>query len=84
LSKGLRSVSKAVLQTSGLTAMNTVMTNVLLALMGNRRVALLKKAANGVFDSVLKSADRAGLTENQKADLNQVVDGYERVLKEME
>lgn len=77
---------KATLNLSGITAMNTAMTNVLLAKMvfaGNPSspINIIKKASERVIDNVLDRIEYGELTKGEIKELTEIADAYRSVLK---
>jgi len=85
--RALFPISKATLSLSGITAMNTVMTNFLLSLLVFRssepkpQVEVFKKISGRVIDSVLKTADECKLTKKEKMDLEELAKAYKGLLE---
>lgn len=84
--RGLYKPVKATLNLSGLTAMNTAMTNVLLAKMvftGNPNTLMItiKKASERVLDNVLDRIQYGELTKGEIKELTEIAEAYKSVLK---
>ena len=79
---------KATLGLSGITAMNTAMTNVLLAAMdfkaqGNPTspITVFKDVSEKVFQMVLKNAADNKFTKQEMSELTEIADAYKGILK---
>jgi hypothetical protein len=79
---------KATLNLSGLTAMNTTITNVLLAKMvfaGNPKpnpaFETIKKVSEKIIDNVLDRVQYGELTKSEIKELKEIADAYKSVLK---
>lgn len=79
---------KATLNLSGLTAMNTTITNVLLAKMvftGNPKPSpafeTIKKVSEKIIDNVLDRVEYGELTKSEIKELKEIADAYKSVLK---
>jgi hypothetical protein len=86
--RGLYKPVKATLNLSGITAMNTAITNVLLAKMvftGNPQpspaLEIIKKVSEKVIDNVLDRIQYGELTKGEIKDLTEIADAYKSVLK---
>ena len=84
--KALFASVKATLNLSGITAMNTAMTNVLLAKMastGNPSSSLeiFKDASEKIMRIVLDRAAYGELTKSEIKELTEIADAYREVLK---
>ena len=79
---------KATLGLSGITAMNTAMTNVLLAAMvfkaqGNPSspITVFKDVSGKVIQMVLESAEDNKFTKQEMRELAEIADAYKEILK---
>jgi len=79
---------KATLGLSGITAMNTTMTNVLLAAMvfkaqGNPTspITVFKDVSEKVFQMVLKNATDNNFTKLEMSELTEIANAYKGILK---
>lgn len=86
--RGLYKPVKATLNLSGITAMNTAITNVLLAKMvftanpkPSPALEIIKKVSEKVIDNVLDRIQYGELTKGEIKDLTEIADAYKSVLK---
>ncbi len=84
--RGLYKPVKATLNLSGLTAMNTAITNVLLAKMAFKKnpsspMKIIKKASERVINNVLDRIEYGELTKGEIKELTEIADAYRSVLK---
>lgn len=90
LSGGLYPITKATLQLSGITVMNTTMTNVLLASMASKKTnpvsitEVFKKISDQIFETVLRGAEEGQLSKAQKSELGKLVESYRELLEVIE
>jgi len=89
--KGLFPISKATLRLTGITAMNTAMTNFLLALMVFRAcnpkpppTKTFKDISNRVIDVVLETAKASKLKKGEMKELEELAESYKEILKTTE
>ena len=90
MSRGLYPITKGALQLSGITAMNTTMTNVLLAKMVSQKggnpaslTDVFKSASEKIIDAVLKRAEEGQLSRVQRSELEELAEAYREVLKSL-
>jgi len=87
MSTGLYPITKGTLQLSGITAMNTTMTNVLLAKMisqkgnPNSLTDVFKDASKRTIKAVLNRAKEGKLTKDQIGELEELASAYIEILK---
>jgi len=87
MSRGLYPITKGTLQLSGITAMNTTMTNVLLAKMISQKsnpkplADVLKDASKHIIEAVLNRAEEGKLTKDQITELEELANAYAEILK---
>lgn len=87
MATGLYPITKATLHISGITTMNTAMTNVLLASMIAQKTNptsitdIFKSVANQIFEAVLRSAKEGQLSKAQKSELERLANSYRELLK---
>jgi len=87
MAAGLYPITKGALQLSGITTMNTAMTNVLLASMIAQKsnptsiTDVFKNIANQIFEAVIRSAEEGQLSKAQKGELQALAESYRELLK---
>lgn len=90
MATGLYPITKGTLQLSGITTMNTAMTNVLLASMISKKTNptsitdIFKNVADQIFEAVMQSAKEGQLSKAQKSELQKLADSYRELLKVIE
>jgi len=87
MSRGLYPATRGALQLSGITAMNTTMTNVLLAKMLSQKgnpsslIDVFKIASEKIIDAVLNRGEEGKLSKTQMNELAELAHAYREVLK---
>lgn len=90
MAAGLYPITKATLQLSGMTTMNTAVANVLLASMISRKTNpssitdIFKSVANQIFEAVIQSAREGQLSIAQRSELQKLANSYRELLKVIE
>jgi hypothetical protein len=79
---------KATLKLSGITAMNTAMTNVLLGAMAPEKKGnpasptdAIKNVSGQIFNMVLEAAEDNDFTKQEMAELTEIAEAYRSILK---